>query len=68
MKPVWIFWLIFVMVAGSVAFELATGVARVRGKGRFTRQQAPRAYWTSVVLKSLFAAVLLGAALFFRRF
>ena len=63
MGPQWMFWLSFVLVAGSAGYELATGVSKVRGVGRYTRQDSPKQYWSWVAFKALFAAGLLAGAL-----
>lgn len=63
MQPLWLFWVGFALVAASLAFELANGVARVRGVGTFARRDQAGRYWRWVLLKALVGAVLLAAAL-----
>ena len=63
MEPRWIFWVAFGLVAASLAWELATGVARVRGIGQFARASQPRKYWSWLLLKAFVGAILLVGAL-----
>jgi hypothetical protein len=58
MQQTWISWIVVALVAGSVAYELATGKARVRGMGVYLRCEKPGAYWLAVILKGAFAAVI----------
>ena len=66
MKQPWVFWIVFVLIVGSVAYELFTGTARVRGIGSYSRNEAPRAYWLVIVLKGILAALIAAIAIVFR--
>jgi hypothetical protein len=58
MLATWVAWVGFALVALSVLVEAVTGVARVRGVGRFARAERPRAYWLALLGKALLAAGL----------
>lgn len=56
----WIPQIVAGLIVLSVLYELWTGVARVRGFGRYERRDRPGMYWLAMVGKLLLAAVAVG--------
>jgi hypothetical protein len=57
--PAWIPWILVALIGLSVLYEFATGRARVRGFGVYTRRDRPGAYWTALLVKTLLIGVVL---------
>jgi hypothetical protein len=66
MTQLWICWIVFILIVGSIGYELATGTASLRGIGVYSRKQAPGAYWRVIILKGFLAAAIAAIALLYR--
>lgn len=65
MKQSWICWTVFVLIVGSVLYELVTKTAQVRGIGAYPRKETPWAYWLVLLAKGVLATLIAGIALSF---
>ncbi|MGO9118870.1 MAG: hypothetical protein ACLQPD_14830 [Desulfomonilaceae bacterium] len=50
------------LIVASIIYELITGVARVRGMGKYQRDERPGSFWTVIILKGLLAAAVVAVA------
>ena len=49
---------VFALIIMSVVYELATGTARVRGIGNFSRRGSPWQYWSAISFKTILAIII----------